>query len=267
VTFLPAAKSSGTGLLELHKHEAILVNAVMSSFNQRRIYWHDEAYELRFLPPSDRKRVCVSTIETANTAVRQAVGSSSGGTGAELKLIDLLLTISPRAKLAADQFLEIPEKDAYNTRVLNTGGDSSEKMSDEEHRELYHKVIRDLRVQTYPLWESIIDLLPSGLVFETASKNLETGRNCFTLDRSEIEQPLEIDLEVIIGSARVMPSETESRLDFNVRNNRKWTANPSEPQSGLYGFDSSLEIAIDFESFSEPSDSRTNARVGNVAGS
>jgi hypothetical protein len=116
----------------------------------------------------------------------------SGGTGPELKLFDLLLSVSTRAKLAADAFRDIPELDAYNAWVRDIGGDSSEKMTDTEHLEQYNKAIRDLRVQTYPLWEAVIDLLPSGLVFETASKNLESGRKNLKLDKSDIEPPWEL---------------------------------------------------------------------------
>ena len=183
---------SGQGLLELHKLNILTAKVVSTAFNQRRIYWHAGDHEVRFIEPANRKKVCIDSMKTANTAIDTALSDLTHGTPAEATLADLLLAISTANKLITDRFFEIPELSDYNAWVLNIGGEANEKMTDEEHRLEYVKVIRDLRVKTYPLWESIIDLLPAGNVLQGATECLQVGRKGLGLDQSEVEQPWEL---------------------------------------------------------------------------
>jgi hypothetical protein len=183
---------SGQGLLELHKLHILVAKVVSTAFNQRRIYWHAEDHELKFIEPANRKKVCIDSMKTANTAIDTALSDLTHGTPAEATLADLLLAISTANKLITDRFFEIPELSDYNAWVLDIGGEANEKMTDEEHRLEYVKVIRDLRVKTYPLWESIIDLLPAGNVLQSATESLQLGRKGLGLDQSEVEQPWEL---------------------------------------------------------------------------
>lgn len=185
---------SGENLLALYKRSAILSQVVATAFNDRRIYSQDEPHELRFVEPPERKSVCLKAIELADEGIDKAVNSLSSGSAEELKLVDLLLSIKTMNKSAKDKSLQVPELEEYNKWVLEIGGDSTEKMTDEEHRQAYIEVIKELRVHTLPLWESLVDLLPSGHVLEIASQHLESGRRSVGLDKGEVEQTWELKI-------------------------------------------------------------------------
>jgi hypothetical protein len=183
----PEIEISGEGLLDLHARSILLSKLVADGFNKRRIFWEDTGHELSFVEPRQRTGVCTAAVKNASAAIDTAISEISGGSGAELKLVDILLAISTKLRQADGEFLNVPDLEKYNAWVLNIGGDASEKMTAEEHLQKYIEVIRSLRQNTYPLWESIIDLLPDGEVSKEAVQCLKNGRKSVELDSAETE--------------------------------------------------------------------------------
>ena len=99
----------------------------------------------------------------------------------------MLLALSSILKATRDQIAQLPSVDDYNKWVLEIGGDESEKTSSAEQLEEYFEAIRGLRLRTYPLWSSLIDLLPDGEVAREARQKYAGGLRSFQLDSSTVE--------------------------------------------------------------------------------
>ena len=184
---LPEVELSLKCLLELHGKSIFMSKLVARAFNERRIFWEDSKHELSFVLDAKQKEVCLEALENATRALDATLKDLQGADRAALELVDLFLALSSMVKTTRDRIAQIPSVDEYNAWVLEIGGDQSEKTSSAEQLEEYLEVIRDLRLRTYPLWSSLIDLLPDGEVAREARQKYADGLRSFQLDSSTVE--------------------------------------------------------------------------------
>lgn len=174
-------------MLDLHQNSIAVSKLVATGFNKRRLLWEDLKHELSFVDQDKRTGVCLASLTQSDAAIGQLIEDTHGSSGSDLKLIDLLLSLQSMLKSAGDQFREVPEVKAYSAWVWETGVRSSEYTTPQEQLEDYLKVVRELRRRTYPIWSSLIDLLPDGLVRTEAESKFASGLKSVGLDSLSVE--------------------------------------------------------------------------------
>jgi hypothetical protein len=181
---LPSIEITGRGLLDLHADNIWVVSLVGEGFLKRRILWEDFKHEFRFVDPAKRGSVCRDALLEAASAMKQAQGETTGKSSTQLVIIDLLVAARAIVEVAAKDL--IVNRDDYNKWVLSTGGDASEKMSEDEHLASLIGSVSSVRLKIYPLWSSLISLLPDGATKKQAEEKLLNGCRTVGIDTSEI---------------------------------------------------------------------------------
>jgi hypothetical protein len=183
-TMLPGLELSGKGILDLHANSIWIANVVGDAFLKPRIMWEDFNHEFHFVHPAERGTVCRDALLMAATALREVRIQVAGHTSAEFAVVDLLVAMESVIDVAARNVLV--SRDEYNAWVINTGGNADEKMSEDEHLAALVDIIRNVRRDTYPLWYSLIDLLPEGVTKTQAEQKLKQGCKTVEMDTGDI---------------------------------------------------------------------------------
>jgi hypothetical protein len=142
-------------------------------------------HEFKFVQPAKRGQVFQQALLKSAEALERALGAVPGKSGAHLAFVDSLVALGARLRVAAKSV--IIDVDDYNSWVAGTGGDSSEKMSESEHFKTLISAIKEVRLQTYPLWASLIALLPPGPVKTDAENRFREGCASVGLDTRDVD--------------------------------------------------------------------------------
>jgi len=182
--WLPSIELSGKGILDLHANSIWVANLIGDGFLKSRIMWQDSAHEFRFISPDNRGTACRDALVKVATALQDARGKVTGQTSAEFAIIDLIVAVESNISVAAKNVIE--SRDNHNRWVREIGGEAGEKMTESEHLASLVETIRNVRRDTYPMWYSLIDLLPDGATKGQAEQNLRNGCKTVGLDTEEI---------------------------------------------------------------------------------
>jgi hypothetical protein len=185
----PALKFSGEGLMNLHQNSILLSEFIATGFNERRILYIDFKHELHFVEQSERTKVCLASLDEIDDAIATVKDRGTSSSHQQLVLVDMLLAIKGMVQDARSGFLMIPNIAIYNAMSDNK---DDEEMTSSEQLEQYFTVIRQLRLQTYPIFESLIDLVPGGFVKTRAQEQFAQGLKTVQLDSSAVEANWEI---------------------------------------------------------------------------
>ena len=145
--------------------------------------WEDVAHEFHFVPDDKLAFVCKEALSNAEAAVRRGRDQVPAHTSAEFAIVDLL--IATEAILVGAKKSVIDRED-YNRWVREIGGDSSETMTVGEHLASCLEIVQKVRKETYPMWSSLIDLLPDGMTKEQATQKLRSGCKSVGLDTGDV---------------------------------------------------------------------------------
>jgi hypothetical protein len=181
---LPSVEITGKGLLELHADSIWVAQVVGSSFSRSMIFWEPIEREFRLVDPPYVGLVCQQALQKAALALGEGVKNKTGNSAAQFAIVDLLVAAQSIIEVAAKNV--IVDLDAYNKRVSEPGGNSSKPMTQEEHFRSVIWVVREVREQTYPLWSSLVALLPEGEVKSRAEEHLRVGCRDVRLDSGDI---------------------------------------------------------------------------------
>jgi hypothetical protein len=181
---LPSVEISGKGLMQLHGDGIWVTRIVGDGFLKSRILWEDSPHEFNFVQPDRRGEVCRTALSNAAAAIRDACSKAPGSSSAHLAVIDLLTATEALLDVAARQV--IVDRHGYNAWVTSTGGSSDEGMSENEHLAVLLGQVREVRKQTFPLWGSLIALLPPGAVQKQAEERFRLGSGAVGVDTGEV---------------------------------------------------------------------------------
>jgi hypothetical protein len=187
---LPSVELSGKGVLELHANSIWLANVIADGFIKPQIMHLDFKHEFRFVDPAKRGVVCLGALQAAAAAIQQGKALVTAKSAAEFAIVDLLVATECVLVEAAKNVI-VNLKD-YNDWVISIGGDASEKMSESEHLSSLIDVIKSTRAKTYPMWASLIDLLPDGATKSQAEQKFIQGCKTVGLDSQEVMPNWEI---------------------------------------------------------------------------
>lgn len=182
-SIFPSIELTGAGLLELHSDSIWLVSTIGPSFLQPRILWENLAHEFKFIRPEKRGQVFQQALLESAEALKRALGAVPGKSGAHLVFVNSIVALESRLRVASKSVIDL---DDYNKWVSDIGGDSSEKMSESEYFKDIIETIREVRLQTYPLWASLIALLPPGPVKAEAENRFREGCASVGLDTNDV---------------------------------------------------------------------------------
>lgn len=180
---LPAVEMSLNGILNIHENSIWIANVTTDSFLKARILWEDFAHEFKFVDADKRGPVCQQALLNAARQLENGRLKCPGNTSDEFAIVDLIA--------AAESIIEVGAKDLivdrhdYNNYVWQTGGNG--KMSEAEHLATLTGSVKSIRAKTYPLWSTLIDMLPEGFTKKEAEGRLAEGCRTVGLDSSNIE--------------------------------------------------------------------------------
>jgi hypothetical protein len=192
-SLLPSIEISGKGLLELHSNSIWVATMVGDGFLKRRIMWEDFRHEFRFVDPAKRGIVCREALAITATALKDGRCQVTNKSSAEYAIIDLIVAAESIMDVAAREL--IVDRDDYNRWVRDIGGGADEKMSEEEHLASLVEKVREVRRKTYPIWSSLIDLLPEGSTKDLAQQKLKAGYQTVGLDGLDVMPDWQIMVE------------------------------------------------------------------------
>lgn len=179
-------------VMNIHQNSIVLSKLIANGFNMRRLFWEDLKHELQFVPQEMRTEACLGSLKEADAALATVIEGTSDSGGYELELVDMLLSLRSSLKWARDEFVKIPDVEKYNTWTREIGGDSGEGMTSHEQLQEYFRVIQQTRMRTYPIWQTLIDLLPAGNVKTEAETKFAQGLKTVEVDSASVESDWEI---------------------------------------------------------------------------
>lgn len=181
---LPSFELSGKGILDLHANSIWVAILVGDAFLKSRIMWENLEHEFRFMDPAIRGTVCRDALMQTATELNKAKGQTTSRSATEFAIINLIVACESILVVAAKN--TIASRADYNKWVSDIGGDAGEKMTEGEHLAALLNTIRTVRLYTYPMWYSLIDILPDGATKAQAEQKLRAGCETVGLDTAEI---------------------------------------------------------------------------------
>lgn len=181
----PSVQVSGADLVGLHEDHVWLVRMIGQAFLERRILWEDADYEFKFVSAPSRGIACRVALENCVDALTRTLDELPGHSpGHHLPFVGSLMALKATLSVTARQI--VIDLNDYNRRIAESGGSPEAGMTESEHFQLLVDTVRQIRQETYPIWGTLIALLPPGPTKQDATRKFRTGCATVGLDTTDV---------------------------------------------------------------------------------